>query len=108
VALGADLFGVLTSRAVRLLGVISYPMYLVHGIVYYSAMRLRGGLHAVSLPSYVADTTVCVAVILLLATLVHLVLERPTMRLSEDIARRALGPQAIAPEKRLAREPASQ
>jgi peptidoglycan/LPS O-acetylase OafA/YrhL len=108
VVLGADLFGLLSSRAVRLLGAISYPMYLVHGIVYYSAMRLRGGIRAVSLPAYIAETAGCVAVILLLATAVHLVLERPTMRLSEDIARRALVPQTIAPEQSLARESASQ
>jgi len=90
---GANLFGFLTSRAVRLLGVISYPLYLVHGIVYYLAMRLRGGLHAVSLVPYMAETAACLAVILMLATIIHLVVERPTMKLSEDIARRARLPQ---------------
>jgi peptidoglycan/LPS O-acetylase OafA/YrhL len=92
---GTDLFGLLGSRAVRLLGVISYPMYLVHGIVYYSAMRLRGGIQAVSLSAYLVETAACMAIILLLATIVHLVLERPTMRLSEDIARQALAPQTV-------------
>jgi peptidoglycan/LPS O-acetylase OafA/YrhL len=105
---GADLFGLLGSRAVRLLGVISYPMYLVHGIVYYSAMRMRGGIHAVSIPAYLAETAVCIAIILLLATIVHLVLERPTMTLSEEIARRALLPQAIAPDPGVRRESANQ
>lgn len=108
VATGADLFGVFASRAVRLLGVISYPMYLAHGIVYYTAMRLRGGIHAVSLPRYTAETAVCVAIILLLATIIHLLLERPTIRLSEDIARRASVPQVIAPEPGVQRESASQ
>lgn len=105
---GADLFGLLGCRAVRLLGVISYPMYLAHGIVYYSAMRLRGGIHAVSLSAYLGETAACLAVILLLATLVHLLLERPTMRLSEDIARQAHMPQTIMPEQDLARKSASQ
>jgi len=105
---GADLFGLLGSRAVRLLGVISYPMYLVHGIVYYSAMRLRGGIHAVSLSAYLAETAASMAIILLLATLVHLVLERPTMRLSEEIARQALAPHTVASEPGVARESASQ
>jgi peptidoglycan/LPS O-acetylase OafA/YrhL len=108
VVTGTDLFGLLSSRALRLLGVISYPMYLVHGIVYYAAMRLRGGIRAVSLPSYMAETAACVAVILLLATAIHLVLERPTMRQSEEIARRALVPQTIAPELTHARESAGQ
>jgi peptidoglycan/LPS O-acetylase OafA/YrhL len=107
VAQGADLFGLLGSRAIRLLGVFSYPMYLVHGIVYYSAMRLRGGIHAVSLPAYLGETAVCVAIILLLAAIIHLLLERPTMRLSERIARRALVPQAIEPEQGLAQESSS-
>lgn len=102
------MFGLLGSRAVRLLGVISYPMYLVHGIVYYSAMRMRGGIHAVSIPAYLAETAVCIAIILLLATIVHLVLERPTMTLSEEIARRALLPQAIAPDPGVRRESANQ
>jgi peptidoglycan/LPS O-acetylase OafA/YrhL len=104
---GADLFGMLSIRAVRLLGVISYPMYLVHGIVYYSAMQLRGGFQAVSLPAYMAETAACVGIILLLATIVHLLLERPTMRLSERIARRALVPQTIEPEQRLEKESSS-
>ncbi len=104
---GTDLFGLLSSRAIRLLGVISYPMYLVHGMVYYSAMQLRGGIHALSLPTYMAETAACVVIILLLAAIVHLVLERPTMRLSEDIARRALMPQTITREQSLARESSS-
>jgi peptidoglycan/LPS O-acetylase OafA/YrhL len=87
VVLGADLFGLLTSRAVRLLGLISYPLYLVHGIVYYSAMRLRGGLRPVSLPAYMAETAVSLLLILLFATAVHLAVERPTMKVSENIAR---------------------
>jgi peptidoglycan/LPS O-acetylase OafA/YrhL len=103
VVLGADLFGLLGTRAIRLLGVISYPMYLVHGIVYYSAMRLRGGIHAVGLPTYLAETAACMAVILLLATVIHLMLERPTMKLSEAIAHQAHVPQTIAPEQSLTR-----
>lgn len=90
---GADLFGFLTSRAVRLLGIISYPIYLVHGIVYYTAMKLRGGMHAVAIYPYIAETAACVAVVILLATVIHLVVERPTMRLSEGIAHKAALPQ---------------
>ena len=91
---GASLFGFLTCRPVRLLGVISYPLYLVHGMVFYIAMRLRGGIHAVNLYAYLGQTAACVAVILALATIIHLAVERPTMRLSEHIARRARLPQA--------------
>jgi peptidoglycan/LPS O-acetylase OafA/YrhL len=90
---GADLFGLLTSRTARLLGIVSYPIYLVHGMVYYIAMRLRGGIHTVNAFAYAAETAACLAVILILATILHLVVERPTMKLSEQIARKASVPQ---------------
>jgi peptidoglycan/LPS O-acetylase OafA/YrhL len=86
---GANLFGLLVSRPVRFMGAISYPVYLLHGIVYYVAMLLRGGMVPVGLPSYLAQTAACLAAILVLATVVHIFVERPTMRISEQIARRA-------------------
>lgn len=97
VVLGADIFGFLTSRPVRLLGVISYPVYLLHGIVYFWAMHNLGGVPKLSLPAYIAEIAGCVAVILLLATVIHLLVERPTMKASERIARAASVPQEIAP-----------
>ena len=84
---GADLFGSLVRPATRLLGAISYPVYLVHGIVFYAAMRLRGGMVAVGVGPYLAETVACLAVVLVLATVLHLVVERPTMGLSERIGR---------------------
>jgi peptidoglycan/LPS O-acetylase OafA/YrhL len=83
---GADLFGLLVQRSTRLLGAISYPIYLVHGLVYYAAMRLRGGIHSVALLSYIAETALCLVTLLLLAALVHIALEQPAMRLSEAMA----------------------
>jgi peptidoglycan/LPS O-acetylase OafA/YrhL len=88
---GANLFGLLLSRPVRFMGAISYPVYLFHGIVFYAAMLLRGGIHPVSVPAYLAQTALCLAAILVLATAVHLLVERPTMRVSEQIARGAGG-----------------
>jgi peptidoglycan/LPS O-acetylase OafA/YrhL len=52
-------------------------------------MLLRGGMVPVGLPSYLAQTAACLAAILVLATVVHIFVERPTMRISEQIARRA-------------------
>jgi peptidoglycan/LPS O-acetylase OafA/YrhL len=71
------------------MGVISYPVYLIHGIVYYAAMLLRGGIHPVGAAAYIAETALCVAAILLLATALHLLVERPSMNLSEQIAHAA-------------------
>ena len=79
----------LLSRPVRFMGVISYPVYLIHGIVYYAAMLLRGGIHPVGAAAYIAETALCVAAILLLATALHLLVERPSMNLSEQIAHAA-------------------
>ena len=90
---GADLFHFLTSRTIRFLGVISYPLYLCHGMVYFAASILRGGLHPMALPAYIAETAACLIVILLFATTIHLTVERPSMRLSEEIARRAALPE---------------
>jgi peptidoglycan/LPS O-acetylase OafA/YrhL len=97
VVLGADIFGFLTWRPVRLLGVISYPIYLLHGIVYFWALHNLDGVPKLSLPAYSAEIAGCVAVILLIATMIHLLVERPTMRASERIARSTSVPREIAP-----------
>lgn len=88
-AQGANLFGLLVRPSARLLGAISYPVYLVHGIVFYAAMRLRGGMHPVPMVPYLAESGACLATILLLATALHLLVERPTMKISERMARTA-------------------
>lgn len=84
---GTDLFGVITSRGVTLLGIISYDMYLMHGMVFYVAMRMRGGMHPVSLSVYLPETLLCIVAIILLSALLHFPVEVPTMRWSERIAR---------------------
>jgi peptidoglycan/LPS O-acetylase OafA/YrhL len=85
---GTDLFGFLVWRPIRLLGVISYPIYLVHGVIFYAAMKLRGGMHAVPLPTYMAQSALCIFCVLVMAMLVHIFIELPTMHLSERIGRR--------------------
>jgi peptidoglycan/LPS O-acetylase OafA/YrhL len=94
---GSDLFGFLTSRSVRFLGVISYDLYLVHGIVYFLAWKLRGGVHPISPLTYMLQTSACLAVILVVATLLHFAVERPTMIYSERIMRGKPDKRGIAP-----------
>jgi peptidoglycan/LPS O-acetylase OafA/YrhL len=84
---GADLFGLLTSRPVRLLGLASYDIYLVHGMIYYSGMRLRGGIHPVGVAAYLAETAASIVILIITAVLLHFAVERPTMKKSERIAR---------------------
>lgn len=97
---GVDLFGLITSRGVRLLGIVSYDIYVAHGTVYYLATRVRGGIHPVPVAAYLPETLLCIAIILLVSTIMHFAVERPTMFLSERIARgkgsRAAIPQTIA------------
>jgi len=50
-------------------------------------------MHAVAVYPYIAEAAACVAVAILLATIIHLVVERPTMRFSEKIAHKAALPQ---------------
>jgi peptidoglycan/LPS O-acetylase OafA/YrhL len=91
---GTNLFGLITSRGVRLLGIVSYPIYVVHGMVYYLAARIRGGMHPVPLREYIPETLLCMAIVVLVATAVHFAVERPTMLISERIAR-GERPQAV-------------
>lgn len=84
---GADLFGFITSKPVRFLGIISYDLYLVHGITYYLAMRLRGGIGPVAVGHYIAQTAVCFVIIVIASTVLHFLVERPSMKRSENIAR---------------------
>lgn len=96
---GTDLFGLITSRAVRLLGIVSYPIYVVHGIIYYLASRVRGGDHPVPLRAYVLETLICMVIVVLVATAMHFAVERPTMLISERIARgerKPAPPRAVA------------
>jgi peptidoglycan/LPS O-acetylase OafA/YrhL len=96
VVLGTDLFGLLTSKPIRLLGLISYDLYLVHGIVYYVAMRARGGIHPVKLTTYIAQTALCLVVILVISTIMHFAIERPSMKWSEAVQRKGDEKQAKA------------
>ena len=86
---GADLFGFFKSRSVRFLGIISYDVYLMHGMILYSAMLLRGGMHSISPQAYGLQTTLAIVVILTVSTVVHFLVERPSMRISENVAHRS-------------------
>ena len=86
---GGDLFGFLKSRSVRFLGSISYDVYLVHGMVLYSAMLLRGGIHPLSAQAYGIQASLAIVAIVIISTAIHFAVERPSMRLSEQLAHRS-------------------
>ena len=87
---GADVFGFLVRRTTRFLGAISYPVYLVHGMVYFTAMRVLCGGQTLSLLPYIGRAAICLATILFAASVIHLLVERPTMKLSERLTRGAI------------------
>lgn len=71
------------TRALDALAAISFPMYLVHALVGWSLLRLlmlAGGL------GYAAALAVTVAAVLALATLLHAVVERPSLALGKRLA----------------------
>lgn len=97
VVLGADVFGLLASAPVRFLGVVSYSLYLVHGIVYFLVLREMAGLHSVRLPEYLPLALGCVVAVVPVAAVLHFTIERPSMFLSEAVMR---GSKEAAPAER--------
>lgn len=92
---GADLWGLLRSRVAVLLGMISYDIYLCHGIVYYLLFRVAtGGPRAPA--GYLAQAALCVPAIVILALAIHLVGERPFTARHRPAAA-AIPPSAGAP-----------
>lgn len=74
VAAGNDLFGLLSWRAVFLLGTVSYSFYLMHGIVLYLMSHgLDHWVRIVSLPPWLYWSFICVvaAVTVCLAKILH-------------------------------------
>jgi peptidoglycan/LPS O-acetylase OafA/YrhL len=88
IALGNTLFGVLRSRTVLMLGEISYDLYLLHGIVLYGlyTLALPQALPHAGTPGRLLSLLVVAALgSVALATLVHLVVERPALRLGRRL-----------------------
>ena len=77
------------NRVLDGLAAVSYPLYLVHSIVGYSMMALA--MHVFRLP-YTAALGFGLAAVLLVATVLHLVVEAPTLRLGRRLARRWVQP----------------
>ena len=96
VASGCTVFGLLASRAARRLGDVSYGIYLLQGLVL--ALVLRP-LRAASLASPVqhwALVLVCAALLVVLATATHALVERPGIALGKRVAAVLGGARALA------------
>ncbi|MBK1839642.1 acyltransferase [Azospirillum sp. YIM B02556] len=82
VAAGQDFRGVLTRQPVLWLGEISYGVYLLHGIVIWTVITANAPLRAVigeEEPLYVLILAGAGVLVLAVASLVHLTVERPAI-----------------------------
>ncbi len=84
---GATMSGLLVSRAARRLGDVSYPVYLLHGLVLTAITHVPAIDRAFtgSTLGFLAITAAASAVILLLATLAHVAVERPGIALGRRL-----------------------
>jgi len=82
---GNSLFGILTNKAARLLGLLSYSIYLLHNWVLYLVARLVNHIvpiASISHASYLGIGSGVAAITVLLATLTYRLIEFPPIRLS--------------------------
>lgn len=103
VASGQDFRSALVARPVRWLGEVSYPVYLLHGILLWLMLAGNAALPAAVPGSgflYAAALALIGALLVVVSSLVHLTVERPGIalgrahlsRLRQASARRAPGP----------------
>ena len=87
---GADLFGLLTSQAARRLGNVSYPIYLLQGLVFAVVYKLPGVTPFTVQAGwrFWSVTLACGALVLGAATIVHRRVEQPGIALGRTVARR--------------------
>ena len=61
-------------------------MLSVHGIVFYAILGPHLGAHAPTPLPFLALTAACVLITIALAMLLHVLIERPTLRISARLA----------------------
>ncbi|WP_027780600.1 acyltransferase family protein [Paraburkholderia caledonica] len=85
IASGNSMFGLLTWRPARLLGLLSYSVYLLHNQVLYLLSRLVNhyvSLAAMSKPAYYLVGTLVVLLTIAIAALTYRLIEYPFLRVS--------------------------
>lgn len=91
VASGNTFFGLLTLRVSRLLGEISYSIYLLHGIILFILVRLVLGdsvATALSMNAFWLCILICVPILILFCYLTFSILEKPCIKLGTILSRK--------------------
>ena len=84
IANGNDLFGLLTCRAARLLGAVSYSIYLMHAIVLFVALRLVDRFAPISTiapENYWAVVAGCGVALVVICSVTYRWIEHPLLKL---------------------------
>jgi peptidoglycan/LPS O-acetylase OafA/YrhL len=81
---GCSVFGLLTTSAARRIGDVSYPLYLLHGLVLSTFAAL---VPPVSAPVFWIALTGAAFVAVMLATTAHVLVERPGVEFGRRISR---------------------
>ncbi|MCO1352355.1 acyltransferase family protein [Burkholderia multivorans] len=83
VACGNTMFGLLTSRPVRLLGMVSYSIYLSHNFVLYltfKAINHFNDVSALTVPAFWGVTAAASVLIVILSALTYRYIEYPFLK----------------------------
>ncbi|MBW4048500.1 MAG: acyltransferase [Proteobacteria bacterium] len=95
IATGSDLFGLLSLRASRRLGEISYGIYILQGLVLHATYAGQTGFAAQSPLHFWLVLAAAGASLIAVATLAHITIESPAIRCGRSIAKFVQG--AIRP-----------
>jgi len=90
IAGGNDIFGLLTNRLLRYLGMISYSLYLLHGTLLFSCFRfVIGAKKAIGFSplEHWLVIGVCTILLILLCTLTYFYIEKPALRKKANFQR---------------------
>jgi peptidoglycan/LPS O-acetylase OafA/YrhL len=82
IASGNDLFGMLSNAASRLLGEVSYGIYLLHGLVFYCSLKYVIGfekIKAMDMISYCSLMCVLAVALIIISSLTYQLIEKPAM-----------------------------
>jgi len=89
IAAGNDIFGLLSHRLTRYLGMISYSLYLLHGLVLFSCFYFVLGFKRAKALSPLEHWLIiggCSVLLILLCSLTYVYIERPAQRKNANAA----------------------